>query len=33
MTVCKLIEEDANVNLQVNGDWATPWEAKHPNDK
>ena len=33
MTVCKLIEEDANVNLQVNGDWIAPWEVKHPNDK
>ena len=33
MTVCKLIEEDANVNLQVDGDWIAPWEVKHPNDK
>ncbi len=33
MTVCKLIEEDGNVNLQVNGDWIAPWEVKHPNDK
>ena len=33
MTVCKLIEEDGNVNLQVDGDWIAPWEVKHPNDK
>ncbi len=33
MTICKLIEEDANVNLQVDGDWIAPWEVKHPNDK
>jgi 3-hydroxyisobutyrate dehydrogenase len=32
MTVCKLIEEDGNVNLQVDGDWVAPWEVKHPND-
>ena len=33
MTVCKLIEEDGKVNLQVDGDWIAPWEVKHPNDK
>ena len=33
MTVCKLIEEDGKVNLQVDGDWIAPWEAKHPKDK
>ena len=27
MTVCKLIEEDAGVALQVAGEWAAPWEA------
>ena len=31
MTVCKLIEEDANVKLQVEGNWTAPWEAKHKN--
>ncbi len=33
MTVCKLIEEDANINLQVDGEWIAPWEVKHPSDK
>jgi len=32
MTVCKLIEEDADINLQVKGDWIAPWEVKHPKD-
>ena len=29
MTVCKLIEEDAGVELRVAGDWTPPWEVKH----
>ena len=32
MTVCKLIEDDAGVNLRVAGDWLPPWEVKHPSD-
>ena len=32
MTVCKLIEEDAGVELRVAGDWIPPWEVKHPMD-
>jgi len=32
MTVCKLIEEDAGVELRVAGDWLAPWEVKHPAD-
>ena len=32
MTVCKLIEDDAGVELRVAGDWIPPWEAKHPDD-
>ena len=32
MTVCKLIEEDGGVNLQVEGDWIAPWEVKHPDE-
>ena len=32
MTVCKVIEEDANVNLQVKGNWIAPWEVKHPDE-
>jgi len=27
MTVCRLIEEDAGVDLRVKGDWRAPWEA------
>ena len=30
MTVCKLIEDDAGVDLRVAGDWLAPWEAKAP---
>ncbi|MEO5321910.1 NAD(P)-dependent oxidoreductase [Mesorhizobium sp. CC13] len=30
MTVCKVIEDDANVELRVAGDWVAPWEIKHP---
>ena len=33
MTVCKLIEEDANTDLRVKGDWTAPWEAKHANEE
>ena len=32
MTVCKLIEEDAGVNLRVKGDWIAPWEVKHSSE-
>lgn len=32
MTVCKLIEDDAGVELRVAGDWVAPWEVKHPAD-
>jgi 3-hydroxyisobutyrate dehydrogenase-like beta-hydroxyacid dehydrogenase len=32
MTVCKLIEDDAGVELRVAGEWLAPWEVKHPND-
>ena len=30
MTVCKLIEDDAGVDLRVAGDWLAPWEVKAP---
>lgn len=33
MTVCKLIEDDAGVELRVAGDWVAPWEAKHPTEQ
>ena len=32
MTVCKLIEDDAGVELRVAGDWIPPWQAKHPDE-
>jgi len=32
MTVCKLIEEDAGVELRVAGNWIAPWEVKHTED-
>lgn len=30
MTVCKVVEDDAGVELRVAGDWVKPWEVKHP---
>ncbi|MEH6545404.1 MAG: NAD(P)-dependent oxidoreductase [Sneathiella sp.] len=30
MTVCKLIEDDAGVELRVDGDWIAPWNVGHP---
>ena len=30
LTVCKLIEDDAGVDLRVEGDWASPWEVPEP---
>ena len=33
MTVCKLLEEDADVSLQTPGDWIPPWQVRHPDDK
>lgn len=29
MTVCKVIEDDAGIDLRVAGDWVKPWEVKH----
>lgn len=29
MTVCKVIEDDAGIDLHVAGDWVKPWEVKH----
>jgi 3-hydroxyisobutyrate dehydrogenase-like beta-hydroxyacid dehydrogenase len=31
MTVCKVIEDDAGIDLRVPGDWEKPWEVKAPN--
>jgi len=30
MTVCKLIEEDAGIDLRVAGDWLEPWKVEAP---
>jgi 3-hydroxyisobutyrate dehydrogenase-like beta-hydroxyacid dehydrogenase len=30
MTVCKLIEDDAGIELRVPGDWVPPWEVEAP---
>lgn len=32
MTVCKVLEDDAGINLRVAGDWVKPWEVKHPSE-
>ena len=32
MTVCKILEDDAGVDLRVAGDWTPPWEVKHPSE-
>ncbi len=29
MTVCKVIEDDAGIDLRVAGDWVKPWEVTH----
>ncbi len=31
MTVCKVIEDDAGIDLRVAGDWPTPWEVAPPS--
>jgi 3-hydroxyisobutyrate dehydrogenase len=31
MTVCKVIEDDAGVELRVPGDWTPPWAVQHPS--
>ena len=28
MTVCKIIEDDAGIDLRVAGEWVKPWEVK-----
>ncbi|MBP7693595.1 MAG: NAD(P)-dependent oxidoreductase [Anaerolineales bacterium] len=33
MTVCKLIEDDAGVELRVAGDWRAPWTVQHPDER
>ncbi|MEQ1956843.1 NAD(P)-dependent oxidoreductase [Mesorhizobium sp. CN2-181] len=31
MTVCKIVEDDAGVQLRVKGDWIAPWEVTYDN--
>ena len=31
MTVCKVIEDDAGIDLRVDGDWPKPWEVAPPS--
>jgi hypothetical protein len=31
MTVCRLIEDDAGIDLRVAGDWQEPWTVAHPS--
>ncbi len=32
MTVCKVVEDDAGIDLRVEGDWIAPWNVQHPTD-
>ena len=32
MTVCKVLEDDAGIELRVAGDWTPPWEVRHPSE-
>ena len=32
MTVCKVLEDDAGIDLRVHGDWTPPWEVQHPSE-
>jgi 3-hydroxyisobutyrate dehydrogenase-like beta-hydroxyacid dehydrogenase len=32
MTVCKVLEDDAGIDLRVAGDWTPPWEVRHPSE-
>ena len=32
MTVCKVIEDDAGIDLRAAGSWVAPWEVRHPTD-
>ena len=33
MTVCKIIEDDAGIDIRVAGDWPAPWDVAHPGDE
>lgn len=33
MTVCKVLEDDAGIDLRVAGDWEKPWEVKHASER
>jgi len=32
MTVCKVLEDDAGIDLRVEGSWQAPWEVQHPSE-
>lgn len=32
MTVCKIIEDDAGIDLRVEGGWVEPWKVRHPSE-
>ena len=32
MTVCKVLEDDAGIDLRVAGDWTPHWEVRHPSE-
>ncbi len=32
MTVCKVLEDDAGIDLRAAGSWVAPWEVRHPTD-
>jgi hypothetical protein len=33
MTVCKVLEDDAGIDLRVEGDWQKPWEVTHASER
>jgi 3-hydroxyisobutyrate dehydrogenase len=33
MTVCKVLEDDAGIELRVDGDWVAPWDVRHPSSE
>ena len=32
MTVCKVLEDDAGIDLRIDGDWQKPWEVQHASE-
>lgn len=33
MTVCKIVEDDAGIDLRVEGDWVAPWKVRHASEE